>query len=246
MGNWTFLKGCSSVGAAVEIATGPGDPWEPAEPDLGPVYAAKYRVPLFWLAGFSTSDAVTIKLPFRTMEDEEFFEDLIMLCAPASKVTQRLRSRRAIMLGAVHPDYAELFDKWILVFEAHFPQWVMLEASDVFTMNGIAEGSAAMLDCLRALDAADAGAPFVLAEAFESLGAVDPNSERLYREADAMGVAESRMYGLVGSADEESWLPEPTPALMRLATEALANRISPEDFFRTAKPKPWWAFWRPQ
>lgn len=244
MGNWTHWRGCESAEEAEAVAM-EGTTWQEQEGDpFGPPLGAKYRVPLFWLAGFSGNDLVRLELRTDFEDDEEpFVEELAVLRAPAKDVTRRLRQRRSAILAAVHPAHADIYDAWIAYVEARFSHWILVDGSDVFSMGGIEEGNEQLEACMNALDTADDGSRFELIEPFQKMSAVDPVTEGIHRQTTAVEVVEDWMIGLVGGSDDLTWLPEPPPELLELAGRKLTGR--PMEIRLEGIPRPpWWAFWR--
>lgn len=239
MGNWSWFRGCGSEGEACVIASR-GDAADDGGA-FGPTLGAKYRVPLFWLAGFTSKDLRTVRSPFSSEEEgeEPYIEDMAILCARGADIAPRLRQRREIVLSAVHPDFAATYDAWIAYVAASYPAWVLVECSDVFSMGGVEEGSELLVAGMAQLDQALPGSRFEIPEPLQMLSATDPTGEPIYRAQPPLQQAQDWMVGLVGGSDDLGWIPEPTPALLALAEATPVTSIG----LQPAGRKPWWKFW---
>jgi len=180
MGHWSWFRGCESAEEAVAVSADFGMAGEEvAGNPFGPLHAAKYRIPLFWLAGFSASDITMVRSPFSSDDDPEI-EEMAILSAPGPDIARRLRARREAVLSAIRPDHGELYDRWCARVEALYHHWILVECSDVFSMSGVPESSTLLVAAIERLDASDRGATLELSGPFEMLSAGDPSMEGLW------------------------------------------------------------------
>lgn len=157
MGNYASFRGCGSRQSAARPVPLFDASTSGAESG-GTQVEAKYRIPLFWMAGFSPDDLVIVQA--RDVEPagnaaSEATASWSVPCAPVHQFVTRARARRGAVLSVVPAALGDCYDEWIRFVERRFTRFVMIETSDLFSMTDPEEASLRLRGALRALQASE-------------------------------------------------------------------------------------------
>jgi hypothetical protein len=193
MANYARLVGCASreIAANYQLAQVAAAP----EPQL----AARYMIPLLWLACFELADALTVR--GRNSGSAEAGAQFIVLCAPVGDVINRLRRRQASVLGLIEPSFAPLYTDWIRFLERHYAHQLLLQTEDLFSMDGYDRAGLRLQAALRFMAVADTGHRINERAAIDWFAALgEAFAQRNRGESDACAAMRWRVH-LSGAAD---------------------------------------------
>lgn len=142
MGNYAYFRGCASREAAGRVVAVDA-------PATAVQVEAKYRIPLFWLAGFSPEDLVVVRPADDDPEAKATYE-WVVPCARVHDYVTRARARRALVLSVVPKALGDCYDEWLRFVERRFAPFVMIETSDILSMADMDEGNLRLRGALRA------------------------------------------------------------------------------------------------
>ena len=251
MGHWSYLIGCGSRADAERRAVQTPDDIPGAAPDpLGPEFAAKYKIPLFWLAAFDPSDLLTVRRPF---EDGDFL-DFVVLWTPVTKAVDRLLARRRRVLDLIgrEPGDADFYDDWVDLVARSYLEAILLQPEDVLAMEGDDEEGALLLAALKELSGAKSGC-----NGIEFLGALSleprpqdavctPEQAELFRRAALTGYSLSNVLDWPPGADAEAAAHVAAPRLKPAVSSGPPADLAPagpESYAIRASFKSGWKFW---
>lgn len=232
MAHYAYWEGCETPASAghceADDAFDAG--WLAGE--WGPELTGRYRIPVFWLAGFATENLRKVTATWEEDDSLSSSEDYFVLAAPTSEVVERLKRRRTGMFATLSPVHHSLYDQWIAYVADNYPAAVLIRTLDIFMLDGLEVSGQGLVSCLKAFEPIDRGEPASNLKALQRFSRIDPTAEPLRDRTDPRIVAEEWNGSLAGSSDDGAWTPEPDQTVLAHA----AARIN--------KVKPWWAFWR--
>ena len=141
MGHYSYFCGCTSSDAAFPNGRG-----------QEPLLEAKYYIPLFWLAAFDTADFLL---------GEEQGEQYAALCCSTASGLERLRRRRDAIVDVVGVRFRALYDEWVQFVASNYPDKLLLQVDDLFSMSDFEEAAGRLRENLEALTPADRGEALV-------------------------------------------------------------------------------------
>lgn len=234
MGNYAYFRGCASRDALARSTAASILP-ATTEPDL----EAKYCIPLFWLAGFAPEDLVT-RTVFEDSADDGADDPAgsgpplhyVLPCTGVREYAARARARRAGLLTLVPAALGDYYDEWIRFVERRYAKYVLVETSDIFSMDDYEEAGLRLRGALRALQAADRGEPVRDTGALQWFGSFQDLARARASGESAEDAAQGWRLQLGGSAYLSGtatllWPTRPTPAEIAFAA-SLPEAKTPE------------------
>lgn len=184
MGNQSSLVGCASREEAEAFARR-----ERSRADAPQLDSGKYIIPTFWFAAFGSEDCVFIP-------GADGAPGFTACIAPSATCVERLRRRRAEILGLLGAHLGDLYDAFIQRLAERFPGTILLNPEEMFWMTSFADADASLRRILAAHEAAEREPGSVDVGALDGFGAVDCGEDDL-----------ERPHIFVGWGDD--WPPEP-------------------------------------
>lgn len=211
--NYSILVGCpapeSELRSFEETVRALSPYGQPTNDGWGPLLIGRYSLPLFWLAGFESSNVIRLSIEAVDPQGDNSVLSYIGACTTAQDFIERINQRRQ-RLSSILPDtlassYSAVIDEWVDYIRDRFPDSVLLNPYEIPFLVG------ASFDSLfaQAIDAVSrfGATPGVTLDAGGQLGLLPD-----LRPHNADVAADAVRAGLFGYCDAEGafWPPNAT------------------------------------